>query len=282
VVGSLKLFVPTLAPQVHFKFHRGRSSLVLHRPHARLQHMHSPSDPSVLVIDPLVSTPAASLVYTKEWDPMIGEAYTHSQDRADRPGQVAQPLATPRPQTHVPASPGLTLPVLEPIFFKNGPEMPPLSPARPSPTQQSRPSTPFVTTMRGEPPTSSEEVLHPVDVASFTELISPPLEAPALRSPPRRCRTKPPPASAPRHSSRLAKKAISWTPAVAAAQNVLIQKLGLGTGPQVDSAVFEKYLNLFQEGLTKEQAKLIGDLFTAQLPASKDHGWKRWRSARRP
>jgi hypothetical protein len=84
-----------------------------------------------------------------------------------------------------------------------------------------------------------------MNLASFTQLVAKPLEATTLWSPPHRCRTKPPPISTPRRNSGLAKKAINRTPTVAVAQNVLIRKLGLVTGPQVVTAAFEKYLKLF-------------------------------------
>jgi hypothetical protein len=39
----------------------------------------------------------------------------------------------------------------------------------------------------------------------------------------------------------------------------------------VDTTEFEKYLKIFQEGLFKEQAKMIGNLFAAQLPLLEEH-----------
>jgi hypothetical protein len=140
-----------------------------------------------------------------------------------------------------------------------------------SPVPQPVSPAPFVTTTRSEPPARDRVETHPVDMASFTELVAKPLEAPALQSPPRRCCTKPPPVLAPRHSSRLAKKAINRMPAVADMKNILIWKLGLAIGPQVDTTEFEKYLKIFQEGLFKEQAKMIGNLFAAQLPLLEEH-----------
>jgi hypothetical protein len=113
-----------------------------------------------------------------------------------------------------PASPGLALPVLELVYLKNVPRLLPPMLSCSSPVPQPVSPAPFVTTTRSEPPARDRVETHPVDMASFTELLAKPLEAPALQSPPRRCCTKPPPALAPRHSSRLAKKAISRMPAV--------------------------------------------------------------------
>jgi hypothetical protein len=39
----------------------------------------------------------------------------------------------------------------------------------------------------------------------------------------------------------------------------------------VDTTEFEKYLKIFQEGLSKEQAKMIGNHFVAQLPLLEEH-----------
>jgi hypothetical protein len=50
-------------------------------------------------------------------------------------------------------------------------------------------------------------------------------------------------------------------PAVAAAQNVLMRKLGLVTGEHVESEDFDRYLNMFKGGLTEEQVNLIRELF---------------------
>jgi hypothetical protein len=96
--------------------------------------------------------------------------------------------------------------------------------------------------------------------SSFTVMLTKPL-SPALISttaPRRRAKT---PTAAPRRSSRLAKKASSRTPAVAAAQNVLMKKLGIMAGLSLEMEDFEEYLHIFKEGLTGAQIKMIGDLF---------------------
>jgi hypothetical protein len=57
------------------------------------------------------------------------------------------------------------------------------------------------------------------------------------------------PLTLPRHSSRLAKKAMHRTPTVVAAQNVLMRKLGI-SGEELEPSDFEKYLQMFREGLS--------------------------------
>jgi hypothetical protein len=49
------------------------------------------------------------------------------------------------------------------------------------------------------------------------------------------------------------KKAMGRTPTVAAAHNILMKKLGLAQGPQLQSTDFEQYLQLFAEGLSESQ-----------------------------
>jgi hypothetical protein len=91
-------------------------------------------------------------------------------------------------------------------------------------------------------------------------LVALPLGKAELASTPRCHRTKTPPTSALGRSVRLAKKACNLTPAIVTAQNVLIRKLGLASGPQMDTSDFEKYIMLFHEGLSKEQAKMVAEL----------------------
>jgi hypothetical protein len=54
------------------------------------------------------------------------------------------------------------------------------------------------------------------------------------------------------------------TLAVAAAQNVLMKKLGISSEGQLQSSDFERYLQLFKEGLTKRQVRLILELFKGE------------------
>jgi hypothetical protein len=50
---------------------------------------------------------------------------------------------------------------------------------------------------------------------------------------------------------------------VAAAQNVLMKKLGISSEPQLDAADFERYISIFENGFTDEQIMLIRELFQA-------------------
>jgi hypothetical protein len=71
----------------------------------------------------------------------------------------------------------------------------------------------------------------------------------------------------PRRSVRLAKKAGRRVPTVAAAQNVLMKRLGLVAEQHVESDDFNTYINLFRDGLSEEQARIIDDLFMDKPPA---------------
>jgi hypothetical protein len=68
----------------------------------------------------------------------------------------------------------------------------------------------------------------------------------------------------PRCSSRLAKKSKSRLLAVAAAQNVLIKKMG----EHVEADDFERYIIAFKEGLTDAQVQMIHKLFACHMPPS--------------
>jgi hypothetical protein len=64
------------------------------------------------------------------------------------------------------------------------------------------------------------------------------------------------------------KKAANRTPVVAAAQNLLMRKLGvLQNQPKIESADFDHYIKLFAEGLTEVQAQMIWELFMVEVPA---------------
>jgi hypothetical protein len=64
-----------------------------------------------------------------------------------------------------------------------------------------------------------------------------------------------------RRKSRLTKKAMQCTPTVVAPQNVLMRKLGVTGEGEMQSSDFEKYLQMFREGLTERQTELILELF---------------------
>jgi hypothetical protein len=55
---------------------------------------------------------------------------------------------------------------------------------------------------------------------------------------------------------------------VVVAQNLLMKKLGPLSDGKVDTVSFDRYVELFAEGLIEQQAELIASLFTPQLPVS--------------
>jgi hypothetical protein len=67
-------------------------------------------------------------------------------------------------------------------------------------------------------------------------------------------------ASLPHRSSRLARKALSYTPTVTMAQNVSMKKLGLSWDGQLQTTDFDNYICLFDEGLSERQSQLILEL----------------------
>jgi hypothetical protein len=53
--------------------------------------------------------------------------------------------------------------------------------------------------------------------------------------------------------------------AVAAAQNVLMRKLGIAKDQHIESDDFEAYLKLFMDGLSEEHVWMIKELFAAAV-----------------
>jgi hypothetical protein len=53
---------------------------------------------------------------------------------------------------------------------------------------------------------------------------------------------------------------------MAAMQNFLMHKLGLSTSQLLQMVDFDKYLKLFEEGLSTEQFQMIRDLFNDAVP----------------
>jgi hypothetical protein len=102
-----------------------------------------------------------------------------------------------------------------------------------------------------------------LDLTSFAQLVMLPLDKSELASPLHHRRTKPPLVLAPWYSIRLPKKSCNRTSAIVVAQNVLIHKLGLATGLEMDTTAFEKYIMLFWEGLSEEQARRVVELKAA-------------------
>lgn len=109
----------------------------------------------------------------------------------------------------------------------------------------------------------------PASLQEFTEAISGQLPEAELVTPLRR-RRQPARISnqPPRRSIRLAKKSKNRTLALAAAQNVLMRKLGLTTEGPPENEDFCKYIQVFREGLTEQQVQLIQELFYAYVPTA--------------
>jgi hypothetical protein len=74
----------------------------------------------------------------------------------------------------------------------------------------------------------------------------------------------------PRRSVRLAKKAGKRPPTVEATQNLLMRKLGLTQGAEVESEDYNRYIKLFCDGLSQQQVKWIGELFMQSVPDQED------------
>ncbi|OEL37854.1 hypothetical protein BAE44_0001127 [Dichanthelium oligosanthes] len=110
----------------------------------------------------------------------------------------------------------------------------------------------------------------PTDLPSFAQALRKPLGPSVLPSPPplRRPRHRAALLAPPHRSSRLAKKAVCRTPSLIAAQNLLMRKLGLSGDSQLESGDFDRYIQMFKNGLTEEQTKLISELFVCSVPAS--------------
>jgi hypothetical protein len=107
----------------------------------------------------------------------------------------------------------------------------------------------------------------PLSLLSFAQTVMAPLAALLISSPPlhRHRRNCPALAVVPHRRTRLAKKAASRSPAVVAAQNLLMKRHGLLSDGKVDTVSFDRYIKLFADGLSEQQAELIAGLFAPQL-----------------
>jgi hypothetical protein len=89
---------------------------------------------------------------------------------------------------------------------------------------------------------------------SFVCVLSKPVATYALATPPPRRQKKASGlTSLPRRSTWLTKKAFHRAPAVVAAQNLLMKKLGLSNEGQLEAIDFERYLSMFNDGLSERQ-----------------------------
>jgi hypothetical protein len=125
----------------------------------------------------------------------------------------------------------------------------------PQPASMPRvPDSQFVNSTRGASPSSMVDGAIPGSSTSFVHMISSPMPPTSqmLQPPPRRHRRRrSPPASLPWRGRRLAAKARSGLPTVTATQNLLMRKLGVATDTHIESADFERYIDLFLDGLSE-------------------------------
>jgi hypothetical protein len=122
----------------------------------------------------------------------------------------------------------------------------------------------FVTITRGSSSEHMEEDVIPSSPIGFKQAMAKPLPALAIPTPPPRLQPWVTVATS-RRSDRLAKKSLHRNPVVVAAQNILMKKLGLTSGPEITMDDVENYIHVFKEDISAEQAELISELFMQQV-----------------
>ncbi|CAL5013433.1 unnamed protein product [Urochloa decumbens] len=137
---------------------------------------------------------------------------------------------------------------------------------------RSPPSTRFVTTSCGSPPPGNNST--PLSALEFAALCSQPLpEAVILSFPPRRKpKRKTDDCLLPRRSSRIAKKTRGRVSnPVAAAQNVLMRKLGiLKPDAEPDAVAVQQYADLLCNGISPSDSEAIDTLFPEHVPEDEE------------
>jgi hypothetical protein len=130
--------------------------------------------------------------------------------------------------------------------------------------------TRFITTSCNTSLGSMQDILLPVCPTTFAKLVTSDLPVAALQSTPIEHRTRRVVTPVvPRQSAHLAKKVVNRTPVAAAAQNLLMHKLGLlQARNEIDLAEFDRYIKLFAEGLPESHAQMINDMFMDHIPVS--------------
>jgi hypothetical protein len=125
----------------------------------------------------------------------------------------------------------------------------------------------FVTTVCDTSLGAMQEGVIPTDPDEFKQMVVKPLEATSLATPLQRCPWRVSASTAsPHRYKRLAKQAVHQTPVIAVAQNLLMRKLGLLPKKEMGPEDFDKYTQLFLDGLTEEQTKIINELFMDYVP----------------
>jgi hypothetical protein len=163
-----------------------------------------------------------------------------------------------------PGRPNLCSPVLELVLFAypsrhddRGPCCDASLQVTPATTQHDEP---FINTVRGSGVDGMHEGNIPSSPSSFAAMLTKPLSPARISTmaPSRRAKT---PTAVPRRSSRLAKKASSCTLAVAAAQNILMKKLGIMAGRALRRNTSRNTCVSSRKASQKAHIKMIGDLF---------------------
>jgi hypothetical protein len=109
----------------------------------------------------------------------------------------------------------------------------------------------FITMSRGAEPVQMLEGVIPSNPLSFVCILSKLVATDILPTPPPSCRRRSPPVSLSFHITHLTKKAFRRAPVVVAAQNPLMMKLSLSKDGQLEAVDFEKYVHMFEEGLSE-------------------------------
>jgi hypothetical protein len=133
--------------------------------------------------------------------------------------------------------------------FSNAKVVPtPASPSMAAPLPESPER--LVKTIRGAKSAQMLEGIIPSSPSSFVRVLSKLIVNHGLATPPHRRRRAPAITLLPWCSAQLAKKVFHRAPVVAATQNVLMKKLDLSREGQLEAIDFERYVNLFNNGLT--------------------------------
>lgn len=215
-----------------------------------------PMQASSTMLEALPSQENGHLSHEPRCDPMLDEvAHCSLMDRNTVPAATAFNRIL-----SMVGWPSSCAPVLKSVTF---PETV-ASPA--SPLEDVAHSDDFVNTRRGSDTSNMTEGVIPSSPSDLAAAVSRPLPASVCFALTRR-RAKLAQPQVQRRSVRLAKKARTRTPAVVAAQNVLMRKLQFTQDAPPTSADIEAYINTFQQGLTEEQARLILELFAVHVPA---------------
>jgi hypothetical protein len=121
-----------------------------------------------------------------------------------------------------------------------------------NPESVAMPPPSFINTTQGAEPIQMQEGVIRSSPTSFEQAMVWPIPTSALSTlPPKRHRRSTVKTTAPHRSTWLTKKAIHRTLAIEAAENMLMKKLNISRGTQLETSDFENYLQIFKEGSTE-------------------------------